>query len=102
MIRRKFLKTSIAAAAFSLTNSNLRPLAAAAPADDSPKAPGLTKDIAKFVVTAKFEDIPREVIEIGKKSILDGFGLALAGSVAETGPLVEKYLKGLGLASGKA
>jgi len=37
---------------------------------------------AEFVWQTKYEDIPGEVIELGKKSILDGLGLALAGSKA--------------------
>jgi hypothetical protein len=45
-----------------------------------PKAPGLTKYVAEFIVNTKYEDIPEEVIELGKKTMLDVFGLALAGS----------------------
>jgi hypothetical protein len=39
---------------------------------------------------------------LGKKSILDGLGLALSGSVAETGRLSRAYLKSLGLSAGEA
>jgi 2-methylcitrate dehydratase PrpD len=46
--------------------------------------------------------MPKEVIELGKKSILDGLGLALAGSVAETGELSRTYVKSLGLVPGGA
>jgi hypothetical protein len=42
------------------------------------------------------------VIELGKKTILDGFGLALAGSVSVTGPIIRQYIKTIGLAPGKA
>ena len=38
----------------------------------------------------------------GKKSILDGFGLALSGSVAKSGELVRQHLDDLGLAEGSA
>ena len=55
-------------------------------------APGLTKYVADFIVSTKYEDIPPEVLELGRKSILDGLGLALAGSVSEMGPLVRKYV----------
>src|ERR1700682_2196783 len=67
-----------------------------------PETPGLTRYVAEFALKLKYEDIPAEVIALGKKSILDGFGLALAGSVAETGPLSRKYIQSLGLAQGKA
>ncbi len=100
MIRRDFFKTSLAAAAMALVKSP-RPLLASPP-DETVKAPGLTKYVAGFIVNTKYSDIPDEVIALGKKSILDGFGLALAGSVAETGPLVERYLKSLGFGAGKA
>jgi len=44
---------------------------------------GLTEYVGRFVVSTKYEDIPGDVIELGKKSILDGLGLALAGSRAK-------------------
>ncbi len=40
-------------------------------------------------------------LTLGKKSILDGFGLALAGSVSVMGPLVRQYVKSLGTAEEK-
>jgi 2-methylcitrate dehydratase PrpD len=63
---------------------------------------GLTHEVARFIVSTRLADIPAGVIETGKKSILDGLGLALAGSVAQSGAIVEKYLRGLGLAGGPA
>ncbi|MGH9675305.1 MAG: MmgE/PrpD family protein [Bryobacteraceae bacterium] len=56
--------------------------------------------MAAFIVKTRYSDLPKEVIELGKKSILDGVGLALAGSVAETGELSRAYVKTLGLAPG--
>ena len=44
----------------------------------------------------KFADIPAETLELGKKSILDGLGLALSGSKAETWELIQEYLKPFG------
>ena len=51
---------------------------------------------AEFVATLKFADIPAETLELGKKSILDGLGLALSGSKAETWKLIQEYLKPFG------
>jgi 2-methylcitrate dehydratase PrpD len=65
-----------------------------------PEVHGLTSYIGQFVVQTGYEVIPREVIELGKKSILDSFGLALAGSRAESGPLCLKYLDTLGAPQG--
>jgi len=71
-------------------------------ANDFPKTPGLTDYVGRFVATTKYEDIPPEVIELGKKSILDGLGLALAGSRAETGTIGRQYLKNMGVCGGQA
>jgi 2-methylcitrate dehydratase PrpD len=62
----------------------------------------LTKYVADFIVGTTADDLSAEVIELGKKSILDGFGLALSGSVAKSGELVRRHLDDLGLAEGAA
>ena len=51
----------------------------------SPKTEGLTSEVATLIRNTIYDDIPEDVIEVGKKPILDGLGLALCGSVAETG-----------------
>ena len=58
---------------------------------------GLTREVTAFVVETGYEKIPGEVIELGKKSILDGLGLALSGSVANSGEIVQRYLEAQGL-----
>jgi 2-methylcitrate dehydratase PrpD len=67
-----------------------------------PKVENLTSRVTEFVVNAQLTDIPPETIELGKKSILDGLGLALSGSKAETAPLIQKYIASLGCQSGGA
>src|ERR1700738_304756 len=67
-----------------------------------PDIHGLTDYVAKFVIDTGYDALPPEVIGLGKKSILDGFGLALAGSRAETGPLCMKYLDTLGIPQGSS
>ena len=57
-----------------------------------PAGQGLTRYVAEFIVNTGYAQIPAEVIELGKKSILDGIGLALAGSVADSGHLSFAYL----------
>src|SRR5258706_5400446 len=71
------------------------------PAQSTPES-SLTRYVALFIVNSTYRDIPNDVIELGKKSILDGLGLALSGSVAETGPITRDYLKSLGLAATQA
>src|SRR5262249_47551842 len=57
---------------------------------------------SEFIVNTRYEDIPETVLALGRKSILDGFGLALAGSVSEMGPLVREYVGRFGNAPGRA
>ena len=61
-----------------------------------PQVENLTAHTAEFVVNLRLADIPSETLELGKKSILDGLGLALSGSKAETWKLIQEYLKPLG------
>ncbi|MEQ1884993.1 MAG: MmgE/PrpD family protein [Bryobacteraceae bacterium] len=64
-----------------------------------PNQEGLTLRVAEFVANTKYEDIPKDVIELGRKSILDGLGLALVGSVAESGKICREYLQAQGFGS---
>lgn len=57
----------------------------------------LTAEIARFIIRTKGPRIPRDVMHLGKRSLLDGLGLALAGNAAESGHLVRRYLKTLGV-----
>ena len=63
--------------------------------------PSLTAYVAEFIVGTRASDIPADVMHLGKRSILDGIGLALAGSVAESGHIVRKHLRSLGCATTK-
>ncbi len=67
-----------------------------------PQSGSLTAYVASFISSTKYSDIPKDVVSLGKKSILDGLGLALAGSVAKSGELVRRHLQGLGCATGVA
>ena len=101
MNRRDLFKSSLAASALAWTGARLEAATPAEPAE-FPKAPGLTKSVAEFIVHSKYEDIPGEVIALGKKSILDGFGLALAGSASTMGPIARKYAQSFGASEMKA
>ena len=101
MRRRDFGKASLGTVASTVLLSSAS-RAGVAPGSDFPKAPGLTDYVGRFVGTTKYEDIPGEVVELGKKSILDGLGLALAGSKAQTGTLCRQYLEKIGACDGKS
>jgi 2-methylcitrate dehydratase PrpD len=104
MSRRSILKSTLAVgAAIAATrakafasNSNQHATTA------FPDTKGLTQYVVDFVLKTRFEAIPADVLAIGKKSILDGFGLALAGSVAQSGPISRQYVQSLGICEAKA
>src|SRR5712664_2651811 len=100
MRRRDFGKASLGAIASTAFLQSTKD--ADTPAADFAKAPGLTEYVGKFIGSTKYEDIPQDAIELGKKSILDGLGLALAGSRAQTGTLCREYVEHLGICDGKA
>jgi len=60
----------------------------------------LTAYVADFVASTRYADLPAEVVILGKKSVLDGLGLALAGSVAKSGELLRRHLQSLGCSGG--
>ncbi|MGH9719408.1 MAG: MmgE/PrpD family protein [Bryobacteraceae bacterium] len=97
--RRRFLR---ATAAGCLTAPEALLRAQSRSGNNANSSAGLTGYVASFIVQTGYRDLPAEVIELGKKSILDGIGLALSGSVAATGDLSRTYVQSLGLASGGA
>jgi 2-methylcitrate dehydratase PrpD len=54
-------------------------------------------EVAAFIERTKFDDIPETVLERAKCSILDGLGVALAGSKSKPGTLLYSYLEDLGV-----
>ena len=69
-----------------------RALAQKAPARQEP----VTGYVAGFILDTRYEDIPAGVLDLARKSILDGLGLALCGSVAKSGEIVRQYVKASG------
>ncbi len=57
----------------------------------------LTAYVADFIIETKAGDIPPDVAHLGKRSVLDGIGLALAGAASETGHFIRRYLGSLAL-----
>jgi 2-methylcitrate dehydratase PrpD len=66
----------------------------------SAKIEPVTGYVADFIVNTRYTDLPGDVIELARKSILDGLGLALCGSAAQSGEIVRNYIKSTGLAGG--
>src|SRR6202045_1863543 len=101
MQRRDFGKTSLGVIATTVLGNFAEASQPSRP-DEFPKTPGLTNYVGTFVTQTKYQEIPAQVIELGKKSILDGLGLALAGSRAESGSISRKYVEQTGVCNGKA
>ena len=59
----------------------------------------ITDEVAGFVVGTRAGDIPKDVAHLGKRSVLDGIGLALAGAASECGHIARRYLDDLGIAT---
>src|SRR5882757_205244 len=100
MRRRDFGKTSFGAIAATMLPGS-GPAQPSAPGD-FPKNAGLTKYVGTFITQTKYQEIPADVIELGRKSILDGLGLALASSRAESGPISRRYVEQVGVTGGRA
>ena len=66
-------------------------------ADTFPDVTGLTRQVAEFIARTTATDLPGEVIELGKKSLLDSLGLALCGSRSAVGKLAHAYVATQGL-----
>jgi 2-methylcitrate dehydratase PrpD len=59
----------------------------------------VTDEVAGFVVSTQSRDIPADVAHLGKRSVIDGIGLALAGAASGCGHIAQRYLVSLGLAT---
>jgi 2-methylcitrate dehydratase PrpD len=106
--RRQFLKAgaaaSVAATAASVhtvsaaADERAAPASAPAPAPGSnPAATGVTKTLARYIVEARYDDLPATVRKEGVRTLLNWVGVAVGGSRHET---VERAVKALAPFSG--
>jgi 2-methylcitrate dehydratase PrpD len=61
---------------------------------------GLTDEVAAFVVGVEARDLPPEVARLGRRSVVDGLGLALAGARAQASRIARRHLEALGAGQG--
>src|SRR5437764_6293220 len=61
--------------------------------------PSLSAYVADFIVATEARDIPSDVVHLGKRSVLDGLGLALAGAASEGAHIMRRYLASLGISA---
>ncbi len=64
------------------------------------KAPAATERVAAFTASTRIVDIPPDVVQLGKKSILDSLATGLSGSVAPGSVLIWRYVETLGCTAG--
>lgn len=57
---------------------------------------GITEEVAAFVETIRFEDFSREVQNIGKRCIIDGIGVILAGAAEPCALILRDYVLSMG------
>lgn len=57
---------------------------------------GLTQEVVSFVSKTSYRDIPSEVIRLAQGFILDGLGVALAGSTEEGSRILHAYIRQIG------
>jgi 2-methylcitrate dehydratase PrpD len=57
---------------------------------------GLTQEVANFVSKTRHRDIPPEVLRLAHGLIVDGLGVALAGSTEECARIVQSHLRDMG------
>ncbi|MDB5822851.1 MAG: hypothetical protein JWR21_1555 [Herminiimonas sp.] len=62
----------------------------------------LTLYVADWVCNTILSDLPENVVALGKKSILDGLGLALSGGATTCGGMVRQHFADLNLGVGPA
>jgi 2-methylcitrate dehydratase PrpD len=100
MLRREFFELAIA----SSFTPHLFPQSqrGAPPGQAFPVVNGLTREVVDFILKTGYGDIPSEVIELGKKSILDGLGLSLAGSAAASGHIAREFIRWSELCGGNS
>jgi len=60
----------------------------------------ITRAVAGFIADANFSDCPAEAIRIGRRCVLDGLGVMLAGSTQECTRIVREFARQHGQDSG--
>ncbi|MGH7811791.1 MAG: MmgE/PrpD family protein [Candidatus Binatia bacterium] len=57
---------------------------------------GITQEVASFVVKARFGDLPEQAVKLARGFILDGLGVALAGSTDKCARIVQAQIHKMG------
>ena len=58
-----------------------------------PEQSGATRAVIDFITHAHWPDFPQDAIDIGKRCIIDGLGVMLAGSVTDASRIARDYMR---------
>src|SRR5262245_66047462 len=58
-----------------------------------PPTKGVTQEFVNFSSSARIDQFPDDVVQQGKRCLIDGFGVVLAGSTLEGSRIVREYVK---------
>ena len=56
---------------------------------------GVTEEVASFVAKTRYRDVPDEVVQLARGFLLDGVGVALAGSTDECSRIIQAQIRQL-------
>jgi 2-methylcitrate dehydratase PrpD len=62
----------------------------------APDTSGITEEVAAFVEAIRFEDFSPEVKQVGKRCIIDGIGVILAGTAEPCTRILRDYILAMG------
>ena len=105
--RKQFLELVGSGAAASVAAASVGGAAEAraqsAPATTKPKREvqgnaikGTTDAVRRFIATSSLREMPADVVAQGKRCLIDGFGVILAGSTAESSHILRQYAQKVG------
>ena len=101
LTRKEFLGVVTTAAAGTAVGSVLDASAAQSTGPASPRKlegaaiKGATAAVKKYIANATLAGMPRDVVEMGKRCLVDSFGVILAGSTVHGSEIVLEYVKSM-------
>jgi 2-methylcitrate dehydratase PrpD len=102
MNRKEFLHAVAAGAAGTLAGGgDARAAQAQAPAGSNARKlmndelKGATRAVVDFVTAAKLDQFPQEVVTQGKRCLIDGFAVILAGSSVKGSAVIRQYIRSI-------
>jgi 2-methylcitrate dehydratase PrpD len=54
---------------------------------------GITQQVVSFITTTTLETMPEKVVTAGKRCLIDGFGVVLAGATTTGSQIIREYVK---------